>query len=72
MSDTLAVGERGFYVLPQSVANGRPRPLYLEIDVINITDSRVIVLPVRGPQRNHRAVLPHKLVKVAPKGAWIQ
>lgn len=64
-------GDRAYYVLPTNPRNGRPRPLYLIVEVINVTEKRVVVRNVNVKPRNHRVLKVSKLVKDAPEGAWI-
>lgn len=71
MSDKWAVGDRAYYFLARSPASDRPRDLYLEVTVINVTDRRVVVRQAGYPKRPHRILKPTSLVLTPPDGAWI-
>lgn len=66
----IEIGATVYYVLPRSPRHGRPRPLYLESEVLNITQRSVVIRPKHG-QRHHRNVKATSLVGRPPEGAWV-
>ena len=72
VSAGLKVGERVYYLLPRNLTNGRPRDLYLAVEIVNITAKRVICREANKPQRHLRVTVRACLTRIAPEGAWIK